>query len=442
MTYGVLEHGFSPPIPTGTKRDNGSGRDILTSAVQPALTGDFDIDRKACAEWLAGEASASQATRRQVRIDFLGTHAERIHAELTDGGVLPLQLDALAAGTSALVPGVVPAAADIAAERGLGQRAKSGREVELGILFWAMLRDATAGSRLMHAMLSPTERALSLLPAFQKNGRADLGQATVERRGRVGEVTLHNPRYLNAEDDMVVDALETAVDLVLLDDAIGVGTLRGGVVDHPRYAGRRIFNAGINLTHLHQGLISFTGFMLRRELGYLSKIYRGLRRPDIEKPWIGAVDTFAIGGGAQILLTLDYVIAERDAYFSLPALREGIIPGAANLRLPRHAGSRLARQMIFADRRVLATEPLAAMMCDEVVPPDGIDDAIARAACLLDNPAVVPNRRMTRLGEEPDAAFREYIAQYSLEQVQRLHSTDLAENLERGWINRPRKVER
>jgi (3,5-dihydroxyphenyl)acetyl-CoA 1,2-dioxygenase len=414
----------------------------MTSAAPPVFSGDFDVDRKACADWLADEAGAPPVVRRQVRAGFLDKHAERMHAELTSDGALPLRLDALAAGASALVPGLVPADADIAAERGLGQRAKSGREAEFGILFGALLRDATAGPRLVHAMSRPAERALSVLPAFLETGWTDLGQATVERRGRVGEVTLRNPRYLNAEDDAVVDALEAAVDLVLLDDAIGVGVLRGGVVDHPRYAGRRVFNAGINLTHLHQGLISFTGFMLRRELGYLNKMYRGLREPDIEKPWIGAVDTFAIGGGAQILLTLDYVIAEQDAYFSLPALREGIIPGAANLRLPRHAGPRLARQMIFVGRRIEATEPMAAALCDQVVPAASLDDAIARAARLLDNPAVIPNRRMTRLGEEPDAAFREYLAQYSLEQVQRLYSADLADNLERGWINRPRKAAR
>ena len=52
---------------------------------------------------------------------------------------------------------------------------------------------------------------------------------------------------------------------------------RGGVVDHPRYAGERIFGAGINLTHLYHGRIDFL-FYLVRDLGYVNKIYRGLRR--------------------------------------------------------------------------------------------------------------------------------------------------------------------
>ena len=70
-------------------------------------------------------------------------------------------------------------------------------------------------------------------------------------------------------------AMETAVDLVLLDDRIQVGVLRGGLLQHPKYPGKRIFNAGINLTHLYYGQISFIEFIIERELGLLNKIYRG-----------------------------------------------------------------------------------------------------------------------------------------------------------------------
>jgi thioesterase DpgC len=424
---------------------------VIEPSAGPLLTGDFDIDLGIGTEWFAHEAgqlarlargagslAEIRAAGHAMRVRYLQAHVDRIHEELTADGALDLRLDQLAAGAADLVPGLVPTPAEIQAERGHGQRAKDGREARLGVLFWAMLRSATAGPRVVRAMSLPTDRAVRELPAFRDTGRADLGAATVERRGRIGQVTIWNPRFLNAEDDAVVEALETAVDLVLLDSRIGVGVLRGGAVSHPRYAGRRVFNAGINLTHLHQGLISFTEFMLRRELGYISKMYRGLADPQIEKPWIGVVDTFAIGGGAQILLALDFVLAEQDAYFSLPALREGIIPGAANLRLHRHTGPRMARQMIFADRRVAATDPDAAMLCDLVVPPAELDEAVRRVARMLDTPAVIPNRRVMRQAEEPVDVFREYLAQYSLEQAQRLYSADLIEKLERDWINRAR----
>src|SRR5205823_2266202 len=81
------------------------------------------------------------------------------------------------------------------------------------------------------------------------------------------------------------------------------------------------------------------------ELGCVSKMYRGLSPEDpsvgdleegrIEKPFLAAVEAWAIGGACQWLLVMDLVVAERNSYFSLPARNEGIIPGCAPLRLPR-----------------------------------------------------------------------------------------------------------
>ncbi|GAC1321162.1 MAG: hypothetical protein NVSMB2_17660 [Chloroflexota bacterium] len=129
--------------------------------------------------------------------------------------------------------------------------------------------------------------------------------------------------------------------------------MRGKVVDHPKYAGRRIFNAGINLTDLYWGRISFVDFFVARDMGYLNKMYRGLSGDDFypdeiepsvqDKPWIAAVETFAIGGGCQLLLAMDHVLAERRSYFTLPARKEGIIPGVANMRFWRFVGDRAAR---------------------------------------------------------------------------------------------------
>ena len=118
-----------------------------------------------------------------------------------------------------------------------------------------------------------------------------------------------NPAFLNAEGDRTSADLETAADLALLDDRIEVCVLRGGPIDHPKYAGRRIFNSGINLTHLYYGQIAFADFILERELGLLNKIYRGHWRSDsyseqfedyVEKPWLAAVELHAIGGGCQL----------------------------------------------------------------------------------------------------------------------------------------------
>ena len=106
--------------------------------------------------------------------------------------------------------------------------------------------------------------------------------------------------------------------VAILDAKSDIAVLRGGEVEHPKYRGRRLFGAGINLTHLYRGQIPFVWF-LRRDLGFVHKFFRGVARPEllpddvhgtaIEKPWIAAVDGFAIGGHCQILLTMDYVLA-------------------------------------------------------------------------------------------------------------------------------------
>ena len=226
-------------------------------------------------------------------------------------------------------------------------------------------------------MLLPKPESQALLPRFAKDGRIELPGASIERRGKAAMVTFRNPRFLNAEDQTTLDGMETCVDLALLDEQIEVAVLRGMKVEHPKYKDRHVFGAGINLTHLYHGRIPFLWY-LERDLGYVNKLYRGLALPEdappdefggqtIEKPWIAAVESFAIGGHCQILLAVDYVLAEKNAFMTLPARKEGIIPGAANMRLPRFVGDRIARQAIQYERRLECDSPEGRLICDEIV---------------------------------------------------------------------------
>jgi thioesterase DpgC len=241
------------------------------------------------------------------------------------------------------------------------------------------------------------------------------------------------------------------VDLALLDDGIRAVVLRGAPMTKRAYAGKRVFGAGINLTKLYEGQISVLRFMLERETGPLAKIYRGLAREDfhpdapedgIEKPFIGAVDGFAIGGHCQVLLILDHVIAERGAYFNLPARKEGIIPGLANLRLPRFVGGRAASQGIFFNYDFQADSPQGRLICDAVVDGDSeMEPAVERAAAELlgaGTRGFVANRRALRVGAEPIDLFRQYMAMYCREQAYCLYSPSLIENLVRNWKARQR----
>src|SRR5438874_1936389 len=334
------------------------------------------------------------ATRRMTderlkREAQLRPEIEPIYDELTDGFQSSLRLDELVAAAAEHRPGLVPTAPEMEAERRLPQQDKQGLEIDQGIFLAQVLAHPRCGAHLVHAMAQPKPEALEALAGFRRSGEADLGPVRVDRRGSAGIVTLQNHAFLNAEDEPWAAALDTAVDLVLLDDTIHIGILRGAPATHPKYAGRRVFSAGVNLTHLYWGRIGLIGYMLDKELGAIAKLYRGhdlapfdhceleVRR---EKPWIAAVESFAIGGGCQLLLVVDHIVAEDQAFFSLPARYEGIIPGLANLRLPRFIGERRTRDAIFFNTRLPAGSAEGRLLADTVVPADEMDDAVERAA--------------------------------------------------------------
>ncbi|MEW1865029.1 enoyl-CoA hydratase/isomerase family protein [Streptomyces sp. NBC_00669] len=381
-------------------------------------------------------ADAAKDTARAARSRFLDAHVDAVYAHLTDGLTRALRLDELVEAAAAAFPGLVPTPERMAEERARPQADKEGHEIDQGILLRAVLRSPVAGPHLLDAMLRPTARATLLLPEFRRTGVLRTESVHLERRDGVARLTLCRDDRLNAEDGRQVDDMETAVDLALLDPAIRVGLVRGGEMAHPRYRGRRIFCAGINLKSLSSGGISLVDFLLRRELGYLRKLAHGIQAGDLggtgtwhtrhaAKPWLAAVDGFAIGGGMQMLLVFDHVIAASDAYFSLPAAKEGIVPGAANFRLTRFAGPRLARQVILGGRRVRAAEPAARLLVDEVVEPEEMDAAIERGLDRLDGEAVLANRRMLHLAEEPEDGFRAYMAEFALQQALRIYGEDV-----------------
>ena len=359
-----------------------------------------------------------------------------------------LRVDELCRRAAEQFPGLVPSREELEREAALAQRDKKGLERRQGEFLAGILADPACGTHLCHAMLLPRDDAKILLNEYKNRGQLDLGTVHLRRDGKASIVTLRNPRHLNAEDETTLGPLETAIDLALLDPQTEVCVLRGAEVEHPKYAGRKLFGAGINLTHLYQGKIRYLWYILR-DLGLVNKIYRGLALPDlspeeggIEKLWIAAVEGFAIGGHCQILLAVDYTIAARDAYLTLPARKEGIVPGAANLRLPRFVGDRLARQAIMAERRIDCASPEGRLLCDEIVAPEDMDSAVSKTVENLTGSGVVSaasNRRAFRIEQEPLDAFRRYMSVYAREQAHCHFSPALIANLEKNWNAANRK---
>jgi (3,5-dihydroxyphenyl)acetyl-CoA 1,2-dioxygenase len=401
-------------------------------------------DRRTEREQAAG-ASIVEAARR-TRTQFLRDHAAGVYNALTADGHRHIRVEELVMAAADAIPGLVPGRQELAAEAGRLQRDRSGVEIDQGLFIAAVLANQEAGRHLCQSMLLPRPESLDLIDRFRRDGAVALEGASVRRSGRACVVNYLHPRFLNAEDETTLAGMEICVDIALLDDASDVVVLRGGAVDNPKYGGRRIFGAGINLTHLYHGRIPFIWY-LQRDLGYVNKIYRGLSvegepPPDecggatIEKLWIAAVEGFAIGGHCQVLLVCDYVIAERNAYLTLPARKEGIIPGAANLRLPRFTGDRIARQAILYERRIDCASPECALVCDAIVDSGTMDEALEELVRGLTSSGIVSaagNRRAIRIGQEPLDLFRNYMAIYAREQASCHFSPALISNLERYW---------
>jgi thioesterase DpgC len=390
-------------------------------------------------------AAAILQRDRASREKFLASYVETIYRRLTGDFAHFKRVEQLLHDAAALLPGLVPDDAQLRRDSGLAQRDKDGAEIDQGLFLSHVLAHAACGAHLCHAMLLPRAEARDEVRRFAASGKLAFDGATVERRGKAAFVTMRNPRFLNAEDEATLDGLELAIDVATLDPASDIAVLRGDVVEHTKYRGRRLFSAGINLRHLYHGKISYAWY-IRRDMGLVNKLFRGVARPDvspdevsggtIEKPWIGVVDGFAIGGGCQLLLALDYVLAARDAYMTLPARKEGIIPGAANLRLWRFTGDRIARQAILYGRRLDCDTPEGRLICDEIAPPEAIDTVLDTVVDNFTSSGVVSaagNRRALRVSQEPLDTFRRYMAVYAREQAYCHFSPALIANLERHW---------
>ena len=211
---------------------------------------------------------------RDARERFLVAHAGAVYRKLTDGLEKFLRVDDLVYELAKLVPGLVPTLRQVKAESGLMQGEKDGVEIDQGIFLAQVWRGRESGMHLCEAMLRPKPEATERMAEFIRKGVVDFGPARVERHGKAAVVTVNNPRFLNAEDDDTLDDTETAADIAILDPLSEICVLRGSAVEHPKYAGRKIFSAGINLTHLYQGKIPYLWY-IRRDMGVVNKMLRG-----------------------------------------------------------------------------------------------------------------------------------------------------------------------
>jgi len=401
-------------------------------------------------ELAAGESLVHLIT--SVNRNFCRIHRAGLYQNLTDNYSRFVRVEEILKKGAGLWPGILPSKQELEKEKERMQADKDGLERLQGIFLSQILSEQKSGIHMLQAMLRPRTESIELLTDFKRDGVLELNNARIEAKDGVGFIEVRNTRYLNAEDDASYHDQEMAVDLALLHPGISMGVLRGAKVNHPRYKGRRVFNAGINLTKIYHGKLDFI-FYVARDWGMVNKFCYGLAgdgpweetNPENthEIPWIAAVDSFAIGGGCQILLVMDYVIAEAGSYINLPARKEGIIPGAANMRLPRFIGERMARHAIMFDKTFYVESPEAAGLINEVVPRDQMDTVIQKTVDnALDSGMVsaAGNRKTIRSQQETLDAYRNYMATYAELQAQCHLSSQLIHNLEKHWNAKEKRL--
>ena len=174
----------------------------------------------------------------------------------------------------------------------------------------------------------------------------------VDREGPVTVITLNRPDVMNALHSPAHFELDEAFNAFAADPEQWVGIVTG--------AGERAFSAGNDLKHQATG----------GKMGSPPSGFAGLTsRFDLNKPLIAAVNGVAMGGGFEIALACDIIVAAEGAIFALPEPRVGLAALAGGLhRLPRAIGTKRAMGMILTGRRVSATEGEALGFVNEVVP--------------------------------------------------------------------------
>jgi enoyl-CoA hydratase/carnithine racemase len=189
----------------------------------------------------------------------------------------------------------------------------------------------------------------------------------VDRDGPITTITLNRPEVMNALHSPAHFELGEVFDAFAADPEQWVGIVTG--------AGERAFSAGNDLKHQAGG----------GKMGNPPSGFAGLTsRFDLTKPLIAAVNGVAMGGGFEIALACDLIIASENAVFALPEVRVGLAALAGGLhRLPRQIGQKQAMGMILTGRRVSAAEGKALGFVNEVVAPADLMPAAMRWAKLI-----------------------------------------------------------
>jgi enoyl-CoA hydratase len=185
-----------------------------------------------------------------------------------------------------------------------------------------------------------------------------------ETRGRVGLITLNRPAALNALNDQLITELNLALDAYEADDGIGAIVVTGS---------EKAFAAGADIKEMQA-----KSYIEAYKSDFIASWERITR---VRKPVIAAVSGFALGGGCELAMSCDFIIAADTARFGQPEIKLGIMPGAGgSQRLARAVGKSKAMEMCLTGRMMDAAEAERAGLVARVVPAaDLLADAVKTA---------------------------------------------------------------
>jgi enoyl-CoA hydratase len=194
---------------------------------------------------------------------------------------------------------------------------------------------------------------------------------------KTGLITLSRPKQLNALNDALMDQLGHALKVFDADDGIGAIVVTGG---------DKAFAAGADINAMAPLDYAFV-----YRTNFISRNWETMR--EIRKPVIAAVAGFALGGGCELAMLADFVIAADNAKFGQPEIKLGIIPGAGGTqRLPRAISKAKAMDLVLTGRMMDAAEAERAGLVARVVPVAELMDvalAAAQTICEMSGPSVM-----------------------------------------------------
>ncbi|MDD3018562.1 MAG: enoyl-CoA hydratase [Comamonas sp.] len=185
---------------------------------------------------------------------------------------------------------------------------------------------------------------------------------------KVGVITLNRPKQLNALNDQLMDELGAALKAFDADDNIGCMIITGS---------EKAFAAGADI-----GAMAKFTFADAYKGDFITRNWETIR--SIRKPVIAAVSGFALGGGCELAMMCDFIIAADNAKFGQPEIKLGVIPGAGGTqRLPLAIGKAKAMDMCLTARMMDAQEAERAGLVSRVVPLDKLMDEALGAALVI-----------------------------------------------------------